>query len=160
MPTSTSPQRLDRSRELARRAPSLPELLIQSDAETAGALWRGLRRFWTGFALPEPVSFALAVSLIWATFYNAEFWRLTVEAMWHGASSIAFLGTLLVVAVTVQATLLLLLPSRWLKAVIGCLFIVAAASSYFCFEYGAILNQDMLRNVVDRRRRSPRPDHG
>jgi lipid A ethanolaminephosphotransferase len=149
MPTSTSPQRLDRSHELARRAPSLPELLIQSDAETAGALWRGLRRFWTGFALPEPVSFALVVSLIWATFYNAEFWRLTVEAMWHGVASVAFLGTLVVVAVTVQATLLLLLPSRWLKVVVGCLFIVAAASSYFCSEYGAIINQDMLRNVVE-----------
>jgi len=149
MPTSPSPQRLDRSRELARRTPSLSELLIESEAAAASASWRGLRRLWTGFTLPEPVSFAFTVSFLWAAFYNTQFWRLTVAAMWHGAGSVGFLATLILVVVTVQATLLLLLPSRWLKVVIGCLFIVAAASSYFCSEYGAILNQDMLRNVVE-----------
>ena len=131
---------------------SASALLVQAETAAASAFWGSLRRFWTeGFAVASPASFAFAVSLIWTAFYNTQFWQLTVDAMgFAGLRSAAFLGTLIVCVVTAQATLLLLLPTRrTLKIGTALLFVVAAFSSYFGNTYGAIFNQEMMRNVLE-----------
>lgn len=100
---------------------------------------------------PSDVALAFGVSLIWLIFYNVRFWQQTIAAMWQptfGAS--AFLVSVFVLVLTLQALLLLLSPTRWLmRAVASALFIVASLSSWFTQTYGAIMNKDMLRNVIE-----------
>ena len=61
-----------------------------------------------------------------------------------------FLVSLFVVIVCVQSLLLALVPTRFgLRVAASALFVVAAASSYFASAYGAIMNQDMLRNAIE-----------
>jgi lipid A ethanolaminephosphotransferase len=111
-----------------------------------------LRRFWTAdWQVRSDATFALIVSAVWIAFYNVRFWTDTLNAMWHGsAGSVAFLGSLIVLVWCLQASLLLLLPSR--RSMIGAasiFFVVAAASSYFSLKYGVVMNKDMLRNVFE-----------
>jgi lipid A ethanolaminephosphotransferase len=95
------------------------------------------------------VHFAVTVSLLWMLAYNGVFWTQTIQAMWHPAlHSALFLASLLVFTVTLQSVLLLLVPQSWMRPVASVLFIVAAISAYFCSSYGAVMNQDMLRNAL------------
>jgi lipid A ethanolaminephosphotransferase len=95
------------------------------------------------------VHFAFCVSVIWVLGYNGVFWTQTLHAMWHPAlHSALFLISLLVFTVTLQSLLLLLLPQSWMRPAASALFVVAAVSAYFCSAYGAVMNQDMLRNVL------------
>jgi lipid A ethanolaminephosphotransferase len=97
------------------------------------------------------VAFAFAVSLIWGLFYNARFWMETIHAMWRGSvASVAFLASLFLLVWSLQAVLLLLLPSRRLMlGAASICFVVAAAGSYFATRFGVVLNEDMLRNVFE-----------
>lgn len=81
--------------------------------------------------------------------YNITFWEHTAQAMWRPSlSAIAFLTSLAALVLCVQALLLLLMPTRWLmRAAASILSVIAAVSSYFILEYGAIMNKDTLRNV-------------
>ncbi len=101
-------------------------------------------------ALPvSDVHFVLAVSLVWAGLCNGAFWSQIFETMWHPAlHSALFVGSLFVFVVTLQSLLLLWLPRSLLRPAASVLFIVAAASGYFCSSYGAVMNQDMMRNVL------------
>jgi lipid A ethanolaminephosphotransferase len=115
-------------------------------------LYAALRERWAaGIRCPSEAMFAFSVSLIWAALYNFSFWQQTAAAMWHPAANAAlFMVSLLIVVLTAQAALLLLLPTRVLmKAAASVLFIIAAASSYFCDSYGAIMDKDMMRNVLE-----------
>ena len=88
--------------------------------------------------------------MIWLLVYNVRFWEATFDAMWHPSSgAVLFMAALGVLVLTLQAILILLWPTRWLmRAATSVLFVIAAAGSYFCNEYGAIMNQDMMRNVL------------
>lgn len=90
------------------------------------------------------------MSTLWLILYNARFWTDTVHAMWNGTvGSGAFLASLGVLVLCLQALLLLLLPSRRLMLIAASLlFIVAASSSYFSWKYGIVMDKDMLRNVL------------
>jgi lipid A ethanolaminephosphotransferase len=103
-----------------------------------------------GVRCPSETHFAFAVSCSWAALYNVPFWAQSVGAMWHPTlGGAAFVVSLFIVVMHLQAMLLLLMPSeRTLRAAASILFIVAAVSAYFCSEYGAIMNKDMLRNVL------------
>lgn len=60
------------------------------------------------------------------------------------------MASLFCVVLLLQAIVLLLVPTRPLmRATASSLFIVAAASSYFCSAYGAIMSKDMMRNVIE-----------
>jgi len=110
-----------------------------------------LRTRWSqGICSPSDIVFAFGVSLLWVLVYNQRFWQETTAAMWHpGVGAIAFLASLFVVMMCLQAILLLILPTRGLMRLgASVLFIVAAASAYFSQAYGAIMNQDMIRNVL------------
>ncbi len=99
--------------------------------------------------LPSAVLFAFAMSLTWLIFYNVRFWEDSLQAMWHGtAASAAFLASLLVLVLCVQALLLLLLPRRLMVPGASVLFLVAAFSSFFSLHYGVVMNKDMMRNVL------------
>lgn len=115
-------------------------------------LLASLRR-WSSIDLrcASEAHFAFAISCTWALLYNATFWEQTLRAMWHPTpGGVAFLLSLFVLAVALQALLLLLMPNPIaMRAAASCLFVVAAASAYFCNEYGAIMNKDMLRNVLE-----------
>lgn len=104
-----------------------------------------------GIRCPSDIVFAFGVSLAWLLFYNARFWEDAAHAMWHAtAVSSWFFLSLFVVVLSVQALLLLLLPTRRLMlGVAGAMFMVAALGSYFAAKYGVVMNKDMLRNVFE-----------
>lgn len=110
----------------------------------------GLRRWWSrGIPFPSEIVLALVVSAIWLLFYNSRFWHDTIAAMWHGTvGSVSFLVSLAVLALSLQAILVLLFPQRLMRPLLAALFMVAAAGSWFCNTYGAVMNQDMMRNVI------------
>jgi lipid A ethanolaminephosphotransferase len=98
-----------------------------------------------------PAGFALALALAWVLFYNFAFWQRTFAAMADGtAGSALFLLSLFAVVWCVQALLLLVVPGILplrIAGSIGC--IAGACGAYFCAEYGALMNKDMLRNVLE-----------
>jgi lipid A ethanolaminephosphotransferase len=115
------------------------------------AFYAWLRDRWTGLALRSDVVLILVVSIAWAALYNLQFWHQAIVAMWHPAPGAAlFLLSLFVVVVCLQALLLALAPTRvGLRVAASALFLVAAASSFFASDYGAVMNQDMMRNVIE-----------
>lgn len=94
--------------------------------------------------------FAFGTSLLWLALYNFTFWKQTLDAMWRPSlGSAVFLVSLFLLAWCLQALLLLLMPTRFFMRVwASALFIVASLSSYFTETYGAVMNTDMLRNVL------------
>ncbi len=121
-------------------------------ARFGAAFYSWLRARWTArLALPSDVALALAASLAWAVFYNLQFWHQAIGAMWHPTPRAAlFLVSLFVVVVCLQSLLLALVPTRLgMRIAASALFAVAALGSYFASAYGAVMNQDMLRNVIE-----------
>lgn len=109
------------------------------------------RALWTrGFEVRSERRFALGISGLWLGLYNAAFWQQAVEAMWHPTGAgVAFIGSLALVVWLLQAVLLMLFPTpRLLKAAAFVLFPIAAASAWFCDSYAVVMNQDMMRNLV------------
>jgi lipid A ethanolaminephosphotransferase len=96
------------------------------------------------------VAFAFGVSFLWLLLYNAHFWRLTFDAMWQlNPRTLLFTVSLFVLGLSLQALPLLVCPTRRLMRVLASLmFVVAALGGYFGEVYGAIMNQDMMRNVL------------
>lgn len=114
-------------------------------------LYARLRERWNaGIPCPADIAFVFGVSLLWLLFYNARFWQLTLEAMWHpSVGSVVFLATLFALTLSLQAILLLIWPTRLLmRSAASLLFVIAAFGSYFCSEYGVIMNKEMMRNVI------------
>jgi lipid A ethanolaminephosphotransferase len=123
-----------------------------TETRFGAAFYAWLRDRWTaGLALHSDVVLILAVSTAWAVLYNLQFWHLSVAAMWHPAPGAAlFLTSLFVVIVCVQALLLALVPTRvGLRIAASALFLVAAASSFFSNDYGAVMNTEMMRNLIE-----------
>ncbi len=116
------------------------------------AFYAWLRARWTARpALHSDVALALAASLAWAVLYNLQFWDQAIRAMWHPTpGAVLFLVSLFVLVVFVQALLLALVPTRLgLRVAASASFVVAALGSYFASAYGAVMNQDMMRNVIE-----------
>jgi lipid A ethanolaminephosphotransferase len=115
------------------------------------AFYAWLRARWTArLALPSDVALVLVASLAWAVLYNLQFWHQSIAAMWHPTPRGAlFLVSLFVVVVCLQALLLALVPTRvGMRIAASALFLIAALASYFANAYGAVMNQDMLRNAL------------
>lgn len=115
------------------------------------AFYSWLRGRWpAGLALRSDVALALSVSLAWAVLYNLQFWHQAVSAMWHPTPGAAlFMVSLFVLVVSLQSLMLALVPTRiGLRIAASTLFIVAALGSYFASAYGAVMNQEMIRNVI------------
>jgi len=126
-------------------------MLTQHLPAPSVTLYARLRERWNaGIPCPSDVAFVAGVSLVWLLLYNARFWQLTVEAMWHpSAGSVVFLATLFVLTLSLQGILLLVWPTRLLMRIAASLlFVIAAFGSYFCSEYGVIMNKEMMRNVI------------
>jgi lipid A ethanolaminephosphotransferase len=89
--------------------------------------------------------------MVWSVFYSVPFWRESAHAMWHPTlGGVGFMLSLLTLVVSLQAMLVLTMPGRTLmRAAASSLFVVAAASSYFSVTYGALMNRDMLRNLLE-----------
>lgn len=117
----------------------------------SASLYARLRERWSaGIACSSDVAFAFGVSFIWLLLYNVRFWQLTADAMWHPSfGSLSFMVSLFVLTWTVLASLLLLLPNRTMRVGASLLFVIAALGGYFCNEYGAVMNQEMMRNVIE-----------
>lgn len=71
--------------------------------------------------------------------------------MWHPTpGAVLFFISLFIVVVCLQALLLALVPTRLgMRIATSALFLVASLGSYFASAYGAVMNQDMLRNVIE-----------
>jgi lipid A ethanolaminephosphotransferase len=125
---------------------------VTTETSFGAAFYAWLRDRWTaGLALRSDVALILVVSVAWAALYNLQFWHQAISAMWHPSpGAVSFLVSLFIVVVCLQALLLALVPTRFgLRVAASALFVVAAASSYFASAYGAIMNQDMMRNVIE-----------
>jgi len=126
-------------------------MLTQHLPAPSVTLYARLRERWNaGIPCPSDIAFVFGVSLLWLLFYNARFWQLTLAAMWHpSVGSVVFLTTLFALTLSLQAILLLIWPTRLLMRVAASLlFVIAAFGSYFCSEYGVIMNKEMMRNVL------------
>jgi lipid A ethanolaminephosphotransferase len=111
-----------------------------------------LRERWrTGLRCRSENRFALTLAVVWSVFYSAPFWRESLLAMWHPSlGSAGFMLSLFVLVVALQAMLVLLATGRTLmRATASVLFVVAATSTYFSVAYGALMNRDMLRNLLE-----------
>src|SRR5690606_41904594 len=120
-------------------------------ASTSFSLSTRFRNAWaTGLSCSSDVAFAFGVSFLWLLLYNAHFWRLTFDAMWRlNPRTLLFTVSLFVLGLSLQALPLLVCPTRRLMRVLASLmFVVAALAGYFGEVYGAIVNQDMMRNVL------------
>lgn len=109
------------------------------------------RALWAqGIAVRSEWRFALGISCSWLVLYNTAFWQHAATAMWHPSfHAAAFMGSLALVVLLLQAVLLLLFPTRTLlKVAASLLFPIAAASAWFCDSYGVVMNQDMMRNLL------------
>jgi lipid A ethanolaminephosphotransferase len=128
----------------------LPMLTQHLPAPAVTAYARLRERWKAGIPCPSDIAFAAGISLLWLLFYNARFWQLTIEAMWHSSlGAVVFIVTLFALTLSLQAILLLMWPTRLLMRVAASLlFVIAAFGSYFCSEYGAIMNKEMMRNVM------------
>src|SRR5262245_45346515 len=112
-----------------------------TDSASVAGVRSGLRGVWqSGIRCPSQTLFAMAVSLFWAVFYNATFWEKTVEAMWYPRLGAAvFFVSLFLLVLTVQATFLLIVPTRrGLQIAASVLCLIAALSAYFTGSYGAL----------------------
>ena len=110
-----------------------------------------LRECWAaGIPCSSDVAFAFSVSFILLALFNVRFWEASLAAMWHpSAGSVLFMASLFVLAWVVLALLLLLSPTRWvMRATASLMFVIAALGAYFMSEYGALMNQEMMRNVL------------
>jgi lipid A ethanolaminephosphotransferase len=126
-------------------------MLTQHLPAPSVTLYARLRERWNaGIPCPSDVALSLGISLLWLMFYNARFWQLTIESMWHpSVGSALFLATLFALTLSLQTILLLIWPTRLLMRVAASvLFVTAAAGSYFCSEFGVIMNKEMMRNVI------------
>jgi lipid A ethanolaminephosphotransferase len=126
-------------------------MLTQPMPAASATLYARLRDRWiAGIRCSSDVAFAIGVSLLWLLLYNDRFWQLTMNAMWHpSVGSVVFLASLFALTLSLQAILLLLWPTRVLMRIAAsALFVIAALGSYFCSEYGAIMNKEMMRNVM------------
>lgn len=115
------------------------------------SLYGRLRERWAaGIPCPSDVAFAFGVSFIWLLFYNVHFWELAAGAMWRpNVGALLFMVSLFVLTLSAQALLLLLWPTRGLmRGAASVLFVIAALGTYFCSAYGAIMNKEMMRNVL------------
>src|SRR5690606_24303609 len=111
-----------------------------------------LRARWAfGLRCSSDVSFAFAASFFWLLLYNAHFWHLTIDAMWRfNLRTLSFTASLFVLGWVLQALPLLICPTRRLmRAIASVMFLIAALGGYFGEVYGAIMNQDMMRNVLE-----------
>lgn len=123
-----------------------------TETRFGAAFYAWLRDRWTaGLALRSDIALILVISITWAALYNLQFWHQSVAAMWHPSPGAAlFLASLFVVVVCLQALLLALVPTRvGLRVAASVLFVLAAASSFFASDYGAVMNEEMMRNVIE-----------
>jgi lipid A ethanolaminephosphotransferase len=120
-------------------------------ARFGATFYARLRSRWvTALALRSDITLVVLASIAWAVLYNLQFWHQAIAAMWHPTPGAAlFLLSLCVVVICLQALLLALVPTRFgLRVAASVLFLIAAISSYFTSAYGAVMNQEMLRNVI------------
>ena len=103
-----------------------------------------------GLALRSDVALALVASLAWAVLYNLQFWHQTIGAMWHPTPRRGAVPGFAVRRGRVSAgPAAALVPTRLgLRIAASALFVIAALGSYFASAYGAVMNQDMMRNVI------------
>ena len=83
--------------------------------------------------------------------YNARFW--TETSVVSGSASfaeIAFLVCTFALLCAAQASLLMLVPGRWLlKAIIAFLFVAASVGAFFADTYGVSIDRETIRNLFE-----------
>ena len=117
------------------------------------AFYAWLRDRWAaGLALRSDISLILVASLAWTVLYNLQFWHQAIAAMWHPTPGARAVPGFSVHRGRVSARHCC---SRSCRRASDCaiaasaLFLIAAISSYFASAYGAVMNQEMMRNVIE-----------
>lgn len=121
--------------------------MLENDSDRGG-----FARFWNAptFRCPSHTVFALCVSLAWAFIYNIRFWQEVALISPPSVRTAAFMASLFVIVLLLQALILMLIPGRVaLKTAASALFVVAALNARFANSYGAVVDSDMIRNVFE-----------
>ncbi|MEO7773460.1 MAG: phosphoethanolamine--lipid A transferase [Steroidobacteraceae bacterium] len=94
---------------------------------------------------------ALGASTLWLAIYCSRFWQDSAAAMWQpGLAGSAFLGSLGLIVLFLQAIPIMLMPGKTAPRVLASLlFIIASLGAYFTATYGAHLDKEMMRNVFE-----------
>ena len=94
----------------------------------------------------------LIVALYLAATQNFAFWTKVLRALPtdRGIAEYALLGCLLVALVTTLLLVMTPFASRWLlKPALGVLLVLAAVCGYFMDSFGAVIDREMLVNVLN-----------
>lgn len=101
--------------------------------------------------LRSPLTFAVAVSVLLVTLYNRRFWSALFDKI--GVASledVAFILSVFVTLVLAHASILLLVPRVLpLRVTAAAIFLLAALVAFFSDSYAAIIDKEMIRNVVE-----------
>jgi lipid A ethanolaminephosphotransferase len=101
--------------------------------------------------LRSPIAFAVIVSTLVVTFYNRPFWS-EVLTQTHVASveDVAFVLSIFINLVVGYTAVLLLIPRVLpLRIAAAVVFLLAALISFFSNSYHAIIDKEMIRNLVE-----------
>jgi lipid A ethanolaminephosphotransferase len=91
-----------------------------------------------------------AVALFIVAADNGPFWRAALQATGNDEHRLAILATLFtLVFVTLTSALSFALGTKLLRAVAALLLLVAASCGFFMTEYGAVIDESMIRNAVE-----------
>jgi lipid A ethanolaminephosphotransferase len=81
---------------------------------------------------------------------NGPFWHAAWSASAGDEHRVAILGSMLTILLgTLTITLAAALGNKLLKTAAAALLLIAAACGYFMTEYGAVIDQSMIRNAVE-----------
>ena len=118
-------------------------------AEPAGPPGPTPKRASAWHILGAPLLIA-AVALFIVLADNGPFWSAALRATEADEHRLAILATLFaLVFVTLTTVLSFALGRKVLRAVAALLLLVAASAGFFMTEYGAIIDQSMIRNAVE-----------
>jgi lipid A ethanolaminephosphotransferase len=91
----------------------------------------------------------VVVSLLLTLLYNAQFFTQTLEIYPFVPNNYLFLFSLLLTLTTLNALLLSILSTRWtIKFFMILIVLVSSMTSYFMESYHVIIDEDMIRNIL------------
>jgi lipid A ethanolaminephosphotransferase len=125
-----------------------PEQYLWTTLPDAYATQRVARSTWRELLAAPLLILGVAAFIVAAD--NGPFWSAVWDASAGDEHRVAILASMLAILFgTVTITLAVALGNTLLKTVAAALLLIAAACGYFMTQYGAVIDQSMIRNAVE-----------
>ena len=93
--------------------------------------------------------FIFFVALFFTFFYNYSFFKNVIEVYGLNGSNLFYIGSIFFVLIAFIALFFMLLSARFfIKPLLITVFIVSSLSAYFMDSYGVVIDDEMIRNVM------------